>query len=385
MKSVELFSGGGGLAVGVEEAGFEHVALVEWNSHARATLKYNRPKWPLQETPDVRDVVFSKWEDQVDLVAGGPPCQPFSIGGVHRGDMDSRNMFPEAIRAVREIRPKAFMFENVRGLWRPAFRPYIEYIKLQLSHPWLVRKDSESWQDHKARLIVCEKSRIVPDGPEYEVDVRPISCSDYGAPQIRQRVIFMGYRKDLNIPLVFPSPTHSQEALWYSQNVSGEYWHKHEIGNAKKSRKLGSSLFAPQELPWVTVRDTISKFGLPAKVTNRVSIDHAQHVFIPGAKTYPGHDGSPLDLPAKALKAGVHGVPGGENMLRNENGSVRYFTVREAAALQGFPDDYMFMGAWGETMRQLGNAVPTMVATLFLKAIAENLNRASKQKSKQAV
>ena len=84
---------------------------------------------------------------------------------------------------------------------------------------------------------------------------------------------------------------------------------------------------------------------------------------------YSGHTGSPLDLPAKAIKAGVHGVPGGENMLRNDDGSVRYFTVREAAALQGFPNDYMFEGPWGEAMRQIGNAVPVMVAKEFCRAI----------------
>jgi DNA (cytosine-5)-methyltransferase 1 len=83
----------------------------------------------------------------------------------------------------------------------------------------------------------------------------------------------------------------------------------------------------------------------------------------PGARAYPGHTGSDLDLPAKALKAGVHGVPGGENMLADSRGRVRYFTVREAARLQGLPDEFEFPGSWTESMRQIGNAVPVQLAS----------------------
>ncbi|MGA3304360.1 MAG: DNA cytosine methyltransferase, partial [Methylovirgula sp.] len=97
------------------------------------------------------------------------------------------------------------------------------------------------------------------------------------------------------------------------------------------------------------------------------------HRFQDGARSYPGHTGSPLDEPAKALKAGVHGVPGGENMLRKPDGSVRYFTVRESARLQTFPDGYEFMGSWSETMRQLGNAVPVELARLVGEDVARYL------------
>ena len=97
----------------------------------------------------------------------------------------------------------------------------------------------------------------------------------------------------------------------------------------------------------------------------------------PGARSYPGHTGSPLDEPAKTLKAGVHGVPGGENMLRAPNGEVRYFTVRESARLQTFPDDYVFHGSWSETMRQLGNAVPVRLAEMVGKDVARRLRFAA--------
>ena len=95
-----------------------------------------------------------------------------------------------------------------------------------------------------------------------------------------------------------------------------------------------------------------------------------------GAKAYPGHTGSQLDMPAKTLKAGDHGVPGGENMMVRDDGTVRYFSVRESARLQTFPDGYLLHGSWTEAMRQLGNAVPVRLAHLVAASVAENLVRA---------
>ena len=97
------------------------------------------------------------------------------------------------------------------------------------------------------------------------------------------------------------------------------------------------------------------------------------HVLQPGARSYPGHTGSPVDMPAKALKAGDHGVPGGENMLRRVDGTVRYFTVRESARIQTFPDDYELHGSWTEAMRQLGNAVPVRLARIGAEAVHTHL------------
>ena len=119
MKSIELFSGAGGLALGLEQAGFDTVALLERNADACAALRFNRPGWNILQK-DVREVSFTEF-GEVDLVAGGPPCQPFSMGGKAKGHTDHRDMFPQAVRAVRELRPSAFIFENVRGLLRSAF------------------------------------------------------------------------------------------------------------------------------------------------------------------------------------------------------------------------------------------------------------------------
>ena len=127
MKSVELFAGAGGLAIGMAKAGFHHAAVIEWNSNACETFRENKrhhthhvDEWPLHER-DVREFDYGTLNGDVIVVSGGPPCQPFSMGGKHSGHRDERDMFPEAVRAVRELRPKAFIFENVKGLKRQSF------------------------------------------------------------------------------------------------------------------------------------------------------------------------------------------------------------------------------------------------------------------------
>jgi len=318
VRSVELFSGCGGLALGLHRAGFEHAALVEWNADARATLALNKRlgvegarDWP-DPMGDARAVDWAPFKGNVDLVAGGPPCQPFSIGGKHRGASDHRDMWPEAIRAVRELRPAAFLFENVRGLARPAFADYLERITRNLAHPGVTPTDGEDAAAFLNRL------RAVDVPPDYEVTVLKLDAVDFGSAQRRSRVIVAGLRADLGKPPTPPEPTN------------------------------------PDRSAWRTVRTALAGLGEPDGRNG--------HVLQPGARVYPGHTGSPLDEPAKALKAGVHGVPGGENMMVRDDGSVRYFTVREAARLQGFPDEWSFSSSWSETMRQIGNAVPVELA-----------------------
>ena len=127
-------------------------------------------------------------------------------------------------------------------------------------------------------------------------------------------------------------------------------------------------LLLADEGRWQTVRDALR--GLPDP---REGSSVSNHFYQPGAKSYPGHTGSPLDEPAKALKAGDHGVPGGENMLAYGNGKVRYFSIRESARIQTFPDDYHFEGSWSESMRQLGNAVPVQLARSVAESIRKHL------------
>ena len=154
MRSVELFAGAGGLGIGVSRAGFEPVAVIEKDRYCCDTIRQNKDtgNWPISNWPlwegDIRDFVFDEIGPSVDLISGGPPCQPFSLGGKHRGHRDSRDMFPQAVRAVRDLQPRAFLFENVKGLTRKSFSEYFEYIQFQLKYPEISQMDDEHWSDH---------------------------------------------------------------------------------------------------------------------------------------------------------------------------------------------------------------------------------------------
>lgn len=389
-KSVELFAGAGGLGIGLAKAGFEPRLVVEFNKWCCKTLRDNHhvladdgncqdQSWRVHEG-DIRHVDFSEFEGKLDLVSGGPPCQPFSLGGRHRAYEDARDMFPQAVRALREARPRAFIFENVKGLMRASFQNYFEYVQLQMEHPELTAREGEDWQDHLCRLEKHHTSSKRP-GLHYRVVTRLLNSANYGVPQRRERVVFVGFRDDVDARWSFGVGSHTQEALVWDQQF-GDYWNRHKV--AKKHRKLeGRALQVsrklskdekPVEMPWRTTRDAIADLPDPRRVNRSVSVFN--HEFRDGARAYPGHTGSYLDEPSKTLKAGVHGVPGGENMLRRADGSVRYFSTREAARIQTFPDDYKFHGAWTECMRQLGNAVPVELAKVVGESVADRLTEA---------
>lgn len=387
MKAIELFAGAGGLGLGVTRAGFEPLKIVEWDKWCCDTINHNRlarasndiRHWPEPTHADVRTIDFRPFEDRVDIVSGGPPCQPFSLGGKHLAFDDRRDMWPEAVRAVREVRPKAFIFENVKGLTRAAFATYLSYINLQLHHPAIIRHGHEDWRDHYSKLQQHHTSGGELT-PEYNVIYNVLNAADYGVPQKRERVVFVGIRSDLKTGWQFPQETHSLEALLWDICRTGEYWDRHRVPAIHRDLDIRLELRAeriacsPRKAPWQTVRDGLA--GLPEPDTKEHG-SFSNHRLQPGARSYPGHTGSPLDLPAKALKAGVHGVPGGENMMRLPDGSVRYFTIRESARLQTFPDSYELHGSWSEAMRQLGNAVPVRLAELIAKDVAACLRKAA--------
>ena len=367
MNTLELFSGAGGLALGLERAGFTATALVERNKSACATLRTNRPDWRVLES-DVCAIDFAGL-GPVQVVAGGPPCQPFSMGGKANGFDDHRDMFPQAVRAVRELRPLAFVFENVRGLLRPAFRNYVEFIRLQLTYPEFPVSKNASWEANLQRLERHHTSRLRENGPTYQVSINLADAADYGVPQHRHRVFFIGFRSDLNTRWCFPSATHSGIELARAKWITGGYWREHRVDPSPPPALLPRGLETPQllekKLRWRTVRDALRGLGEPSPK------GQDNHVLQLGARSYPGHTGSPLDEPSKALKAGDHGVPGGENMLRYPDGALRYFSIRESARLQTFPDDWVFPGSWSDGMRQLGNAVPIELAHIVAKSIAK--------------
>lgn len=177
--SLEICAGAGGQALGLEQAGLEHVALVELEPPACTTLRDNRPEWNVIEG-DLRDFDGSPYQG-VDLLAGGVPCPPFSVAGKQLGANDERDMFPEAIRLVDECRPKAVMLENVRGLLNPVFEDYRVNVEQQLT-----------------------KLGYKPMGWNL------IKASDYGVSQLRPRVVFVGIQEDYADNFAWPGPLQSQ-------------------------------------------------------------------------------------------------------------------------------------------------------------------------------
>ena len=373
-KAVELFAGGGGLLLGCALAGFDHMRAVEWNRHACATLRENqRLGNPLLAGTeivegDVRKVEWGPEYEGIDLLAGGPPCQPFSLGGLARAALDDRDMFPAFTGALAKLQPRAFICENVRGLTRASFADYYSYILMRLQHPLLCAKENETWREHYDRLC-REHTDGVHDGLRYEVVPTVVDAADYGVPQHRSRVLIVGFRSDVRARWSFPASTHSQAALAASK-ASGEYWKRHGIVRMGDGVTQPISIGAYAGLPWRTVRDAIGDMPDPA---DGGTCGWLQHERRSGARSYPGHTGSTLDEPSKALKAGVHGVPGGENMFVADDGTMRYYTTREAARMQCFPDLYTFAGSWTETMRQIGNAVPVELARVVAASVVVGL------------
>jgi DNA (cytosine-5)-methyltransferase 1 len=400
MKSVELFAGAGGLGMGLGLSGFEPETVIEWDKWACDTLRENKSRgyplvkdWNIFEG-DARQFDYSSIVSEIDLVSGGPPCQPFSLGGKHKAFRDRRDMFPIAVEAVRKLVPRAFIFENVKGISRASFANYFQYIMLQLSYPGIVRNKDEDWLGHLSRLE-RRKTSGREDGLAYNVIARLLNAANYGVPQNRERVFIVGFRSDLNQEWSFPKETHSFDSLLKEQWLSGDYWERHEISRkqrpeiparyAKRVRKFKqTNLFTPPLKPWKTVRDALHDLPYPLSKEANNHFYH-DHIFQAGARVYPGHTGSPMDLPAKTLKAGDHGVPGGENMMVDLDGSVRYFTIRESARLQTFPDGYKFHGSWTETMRQLGNAVPLVLARIVGASVASQLLKAKESEMRQEI
>ncbi|WP_314242702.1 DNA cytosine methyltransferase [Streptomyces kutzneri] len=413
---VELFAGGGGLAMAVHAAGFRPLLVNEYAKRACESLKNNPPdpdepekRWPLIPG-DVRDVDFTDLvTDEVDVLAGGPPCQPFSLGGAHKGMEDERNMFPQMFRAIREMRPKAVICENVRGLLRPSFKPYFKYILNEMRLPFVQRENKDAtWEDHNDILEKLIANDSVELSERYDVKEIEVNAADYGVPQIRNRVIIVAFRADLGVDWeeFMPKETHSEESMIHSMREGGPYWterhknvpadvRKRVIANLPKLDYENKKTKAKLELkPWLTLRDAIAGIdeneGKPlpyvteAAVKDKLPVgDIADHIGWPGARTYAGHTPNVLDRPAKTVKAGVHGVPGGESVMQlddvnfvNAGGGngYRYMTVRETARVMTFPDRWILDGPRGEKMRQLGNAVPVKLGAAFSKAVADALN-----------
>lgn len=177
LRSIELCAGAGGQAIGLESAGFEHSALVEIDQHCCNTLRANRPNWDVIEE-DLRTFKndVQRYAGEIDLLAGGLPCPPFSVAGKQLGEQDERNLFPDALDVISVVKPKAVMIENVRGFLDAVFEDYREHLKAQLKKMGYVTQ----W--------------------------RRLNASDYGVPQLRPRVVIVAIRKELSDAFEWPTP-----------------------------------------------------------------------------------------------------------------------------------------------------------------------------------
>ena len=181
MNCIEICAGAGGQALGLEEAGFEHIALVEYENDYCNTLKQNRPNWNVI-CADVKDFSGLKYTDSIDLLAGGVPCPPFSVAGKQLGKSDERDLFPDALRLISEINPKAVMLENVKGFLDSKFDDYRTSIL----------KNIESLG--------------------YKVQIKLLNASDYGVPQLRPRIVIVGIRHDIKGDFHYPLPHNEKTA-----------------------------------------------------------------------------------------------------------------------------------------------------------------------------
>ena len=317
LTSVEICTGAGGQALGLEQAGFVHRAVVEIDQHACNTLRLNRPQWGVVEA-DLHD-----WNPEglrsVDLLAGGVPCPPFSKAGHQLGADDERDLFPRALELTAAIRPKAVMLENVRGLLDPVFTSYRDAVRDQLVELGY----TSSW--------------------------KLLNASDFGVPQLRPRVILVAVRSDLG-EFHWPEPNPAMTAP--------------TVGEALKDLMAARGWDGADE--WASRANTIAP------------------TLVGGSKKHGGPDLGPTRARAGWLSLGVNGKSIAEEAPDPDFDGIPRLTVRMAARIQGFPDDWEFAGRKTNAYRQVGNAFPPPVA----KAVGEQIRkaiRASRKKSLRSV
>lgn len=312
LTSIELCAGGGGSALGVERAGFEHVALVEFNPSACATLRQNRPWWNVLQV-DLR--LWSAREFRgVDLVAGGVPCIPFSRAGLRRGRNDSTDLFPDALRVVKETRPRAVILENVRGLMDSQFNRYRASI------------------DRRFKAL------------GYRTEWRMLQAAEFGVPQMRTRTIFVALQPRAFEHFSWPEPTTPTQVT---------------VGEALR-RELSSR-------GWRSVREWAKRADVPGPT------------LAGGSHRKGGPDLGPTRARAAWVRLGVNPrTIATEAPTPSFRGRPR-LTVRMAAIIQGFPTDWVFMGAKTESYRQVANACPPALAESVARQVAHALRSARRR------
>jgi DNA (cytosine-5)-methyltransferase 1 len=304
---LEICAGAGGQALGLEQAGFEGVAHVELDRHACETLRLNRPAWQVIEG-DVREFCASGYAG-VDLLAGGVPCPPFSKAGKQLGRDDERDLFPEALRLVAECRPRAVLLENVRGFLDEVFAGYREWLKGQFG-----------------RL-------------GYGVEFYRVQASDFGVPQLRPRVVVVGFREG-------------------------------EDGGFELPMALGEGEVAPTV--GLALRDLMGAGGWEGAAEWARRANRIAPTLVGGSKKHGGADLGPSRAKRSWAELGVDGRSLADGPPPAHYQGMPRLTLRMAARVQGFPDEWEFAGGKTAAYRQIGNAFPPPVA----RAIGKKIMRA---------
>ena len=328
MTCIDLFAGAGGLSRGLHDAGFEPVWAVEIDKAACTTYRNAFPGVKLFDG-DVAKVNFSE-HTGVDVVAGGPPCQPFSVAGNLQIENDPRDCIPHFVRAVSEIRPAAFIMENVPGLIGPRARDYFER--------------------------VLESFRNLG----YEVTAEVLNAADYGVPQFRRRLFVVGMRDGSTFE--FPRPTHGPSgALPYltTRDVISDA--PADEANRAIVTYARNPVMRPQPYDGMLVNGG----GRP------INLDEPSQTIPASAGGNRTHI---VDEAGVLLKYHRHLREGGVPREGLVNG-VRRLTVSESARIQSFPDHHVFLGKQSARYRQVGNAVPPRLAAAVGTAVFDHLNR----------
>jgi len=330
---LELFAGAGGLAIGMERAGFESVLLNELDKHACNTLRQNRPDWNVVEG-DISKISFTQYRDQIDILSGGFPCQSFSYAGKQLGFEDTRGtLFYEFARAVRETNPKVLLGENVRGL---------------LNH------------EHGATLKTI--SNIIRDLGYTLVEPHVLKAMFYQVPQKRERLFLVGIRNDLADKAKFAWPSSYQRILTMRDALKKGELYPSDVpkseGQAYPKRKAEILKMVPPGGYW---RD------LPVDVQREYMM---KSYYLGGGKTGMARRLS-WDEPSLTLTC----APAQKQTERCHPEETRPLTVREYARIQTFPDDWQFAGPVSAQYKQIGNAVPVNLAHAMGRALVRLLNQ----------
>jgi len=326
---IDLFAGAGGLSLGFAAAGFEAVAAVEVDADAAATFRKAHPGVDVHEG-DICELDLSPYRGHVAAVVGGPPCQPWSLGGLRRGHADPRDGTPQFARAVHEVGPDVFVMENVAGLVRGAARPAFERILAVLGGE---RPLADLLGD-----AVGPRDRL-----EYRVEARVLNAADHGVPQTRRRLFVVGVRP--GAAFAWPEPTHAGAHVPARAHVG-------VVARGEANPSIVTYAAAPSLRPDPYHGQVFNGGGRP--------IDPGRPA--PTLLASMGGNKTPwVDTLGVVPDYHAHLRAGGAPRSGRVPGA-RRITVAEAAALQTFPPDLAFAGARSSQYRQVGNAVPPLLA-----------------------